>query len=151
MFIILTIPSPNKPIQKPPRFWEACDQPIPGSFPSGQEGAQKRAWVRGWRKLSKGKDIGFMKSILLHEEEKKEEEQQLKEELKRLIIKTIKRFNRTLYLKKKNIIVNSYPILSQKNEDITVISLNKFREKKRIFISKKIAIEKVTSIKEEIM
>ena len=104
-----------------------------------------------------------MKSILLHEEEKKEEEEEeeneeecvgeeeeLKEELKRLNIKTIKRFNRTLYLKKKNIIVNSYPILSQKNEDIIVIAENKFREIKIIFISKKIAIEKVTSIKEEI-
>ena len=104
-----------------------------------------------------------MKSILLHEEEKKEEEEEeeneeecvgeeeeLKEELKRLNIKTIKPFNRTLYLKKKNIIVNSYPILSQKNEDFTVIAENKFREIKIIFISKKIAIEKVTSIKEEI-
>ena len=63
-----------------------------------------------------------MKSILLHEEEKKEEEEneeecvgEEEEELKRLNIKTIKRFNRTLYLKKKNVIVNSYPILSQKN------------------------------------
>ena len=63
----------------------------------------------------------------------------------------LERFNRTLYLKKKYIlVVNSYPILSQKNEDITVIAENKFREIRIIFISKKIAIEKVTRIKEQI-
>ena len=42
--------------------------------------------------------------------------------------------DRTLFLKKKDEIVNTFPILSQKNADITIIAENKFNEIRRIYL-----------------
>ena len=48
-------------------------------------------------------------------------------------------------------IVNSFPILSQKNSDLTVTAENKFREMRRIFMLKQQYIEKNNKLKDLIL
>ena len=66
-------------------------------------------------------------------EEEEEEKEEVATEL-RTTTKNIKRYHRTLFLKKKDEIVNTFPILSQKNADITVIAENNFNEIRRIYL-----------------
>ena len=87
------------------------------------------------------------------EEEEEEEEDKRKKERSELRVttKNNRRFHKTLFLKKKEVIVNSYPILSQKNSDLTVTAENKFREMKRIFMLKQHYIEKNNKLKDLIL
>ena len=82
-------------------------------------------------------------------EEEEEEKEEVATEL-RTTTKNIKRYHRTLFLKKKDEIVNTFPILSQKNADITVIAENNFNEIRRIYIYKKKVIEDNQLLKQQL-
>ena len=103
-----------------------------------------------------GKNVNFMRQLYEKEEMKidtahddddddndddKEEEEEVKSELIQTT-KNNRRFHRTLFLKKKECVIKSFPNLSQKNVDLVVCAENKFKEIARIYTLKKIYREK---------
>ena len=122
------------------------------------------------KKTSHGKNVNLMRELYENEnnelkrkrnseEEDEEEDEEEEEENKRkkekselrVTTKNNRRFHRTLFLKKKEVIVNSFSILSQKNSDLVVTAENKFREMKRIFMLKKHYIEKNNELRDVIL
>ena len=68
----------------------------------------------------------------------------------RTTTKNNKRFYKELILKKRDVIIKKFPILSKKNEDLIVTAENKYNELKSIFVLKKKYIEKNKQFKEHI-
>ena len=97
-----------------------------------------------------GKNVNFMRQLYekeemkidtAHDDDDDKEEEEVKSEL-RQTTKNNRQFHRTLFLKKKECVIKSFPILSQKNADLVVCAENKFKEIARIYTLKKIYREK---------
>ena len=107
------------------------------------------------KKRSHGKDISLLKRQYdeeknIEEEEDDDYEDERKEEELRTTTKNNKRFYKELILKKRDVIIKKFPILSKKNEDLIVTAENKYNELKSIFVLKKKYIEKNKQFKEHI-
>lgn len=59
-------------------------------------------------------------------------------------------FRKSLYFKKKDVLIDSYAILNKFDRDIVVTAENKFRELKYIFNEKQKKLKKLSEVKEKL-